>query len=62
MTTPDIADLMAFNFIEDVGIKQSLLEEPNVRLRVERTVEVIRHVRQNRKQMALRQNDRPSMN
>ncbi|MCC7349021.1 MAG: LON peptidase substrate-binding domain-containing protein [Phycisphaerales bacterium] len=62
MTTPDIADLMAFNFIEDVGIKQSLLEEPNVRLRVERTVEVIRHVRQNLKQMARRQNDRPSMN
>lgn len=37
--TRDIADLVAFNLLDDVEIKQSLLAEPDVRTRVARTVE-----------------------
>src|SRR5205823_1733725 len=33
--TADIADLTAFNFLEDIALKQSLLAEPDVRRRVE---------------------------
>jgi len=39
LPTADIADLVAFNFLEDVKLKQSLLEECDVRRRVERIVE-----------------------
>jgi len=60
--TADIADLLAFNFLEDVGVKQALLQERDVRRRVGRTVEAMQVARQRLKQIALRQNDRPSMN
>lgn len=36
-----VADLIAFNFIEDVALKQSLLAETNVRRRVERVIAAI---------------------
>ena len=36
--TATIADLIAFNFLEDINLKQSLLAECNVRSRVSRTV------------------------
>lgn len=36
--TADIADLVAFNLLDDVPLKQSLLAEQNVRCRVQRTV------------------------
>lgn len=39
--TPDIADLLAFNYLDDVWLKQSLLEEPDVRRRVRRLIEAV---------------------
>jgi Lon protease-like protein len=60
--TSVIADLMAYIFIDDVEMKQSLLEEVDVRRRVERTLEMTRHYRQQYKHLILRQNERPSMN
>jgi uncharacterized protein len=38
LSTPDIADLIAFNFLEEVGLKQSLLAEGDIGARVARTV------------------------
>ncbi|MDB5356997.1 MAG: hypothetical protein JWN24_3450 [Phycisphaerales bacterium] len=38
LSTPDIADLIAFNFLEEVGLKQSLLAEGDIGSRVARTV------------------------
>lgn len=37
--TSDIADLVAFNFLEDISLKQSLLAECDVRARVHRIVD-----------------------
>ena len=39
--TADVADLIAFNYLEDVALKQSLLEEPDVRRRVGRIIEAV---------------------
>ena len=39
MSTPAIADLAAFNFIEDLPLRQQLLKETNVRHRVATVVE-----------------------
>ena len=39
--TADVADLAAFNFIDDVALKQSLLEEPDVRRRVRRVIAAV---------------------
>jgi Lon protease-like protein len=44
LPTPDIADLAAFTFLEDVALKQSLLEEADVRTRVTRTVEALQRL------------------
>lgn len=41
LPTPDIADLLAFNFLEDVQFKQNLLGEVNVRRRVRQVVAAI---------------------
>lgn len=41
LPTAEVVDLLAFNLIEDVHIKQSLLAETDVRKRVTRTVSVI---------------------
>jgi Lon protease-like protein len=41
LRTADIADLVAFNYIEDVRLKQSLLEDSDVRRRVRRIVEAV---------------------
>jgi uncharacterized protein len=38
LPTPDIADLIAFNFLDDVKLKQSLLAETDVRRRISRIV------------------------
>ncbi len=48
LTTADIADLVAFNFLEDVELKQSLLGDADVKRRVRRTIEALE-----RKQPAL---------
>jgi Lon protease-like protein len=41
LRTADIADLVAFNYIEDVWLKQSLLVDPDIRRRVRRIVEAV---------------------
>ena len=41
LSTPEIADLAAFTFVDDVAIKQSLLAETDVRQRVQRTIELL---------------------
>jgi len=45
LSTPQIADLIAFNFLDDLELKQSLLCECDVRRRVERTVAAFEAVR-----------------
>ncbi len=44
IATPDICDLVAFNLLDDVPLKQSLLAEIDVRRRVERTVDALTKV------------------
>jgi hypothetical protein len=41
LSTPDIVDLIAFNFLEDLELKQSLLADTDVRHRVGRTVRAL---------------------
>ena len=41
LPTPDVADLAAYTFLEDAGLKQSLLAEPDVARRVGRVVEAL---------------------
>jgi Lon protease-like protein len=41
LRTADVADLIAFNYLDDVALKQSLLEEPDVRRRVRRNIDAI---------------------
>jgi Lon protease-like protein len=43
--TPDIADLIAFNYFDDVGLKQALLAELDVHKRVQRTVNELESLR-----------------
>jgi Lon protease-like protein len=43
--TADLADLVAFNYFEDVRLKQSLLDEPDVRRRVRVTLEALEAMR-----------------
>ncbi len=45
MPMVDVADLLAFNFVEDVGVKQSLLAETDPRRRVERLVPILEALR-----------------
>jgi Lon protease-like protein len=44
LPTTDIADLVAFTFIDDVQVKQSLLADGNVRERVARTIEALQRI------------------
>jgi Lon protease-like protein len=44
LPTPDICDLIAFNVLDDVRVKQSLLGEIDARARVDRTVEALAEV------------------
>ena len=39
--TADVADVVAFNYIDDVALKQSLLEEADARRRVRRIIESV---------------------
>jgi Lon protease-like protein len=41
LTTAQVADLVAFNFLEDISLKQSLLAEVDVKLRVARIVDLL---------------------
>ena len=45
LSTSDIADLIAFNFLNDAALKQSLLSDGDVRRRVSRTVDAFESVR-----------------
>lgn len=45
MPTSEIADLLAFNFIDDVRVKQSLLSESDPRRRVERLIAILDELR-----------------
>jgi uncharacterized protein len=45
LPTSDVADLLAFNLLEDVGLKQSLLADPDIRRRVARVIEAMHAVR-----------------
>ena len=45
LPTSDLADLIAFNFLDDVWLKQSLLADPDVRRRVDRAVEALEALR-----------------
>ena len=45
MPTAEIADLLAFNFIDDVHVKQSLLAETDPRRRLERLVPILDELR-----------------
>ena len=44
MSTSDVADLIAFNFFEDIALKQSLLADTDVRHRVGRVVRLLEEV------------------
>ena len=45
LPTPAFADLVAFNYLDDVSLKQSLLAECDVQLRVRRTLEALEAAR-----------------
>ncbi len=60
LPTCEVADLAAFTFIEDVAAKQSLLAEPDMRRRVERTLQMLAAVNEAVGHAAARSN--PSLN
>jgi len=62
LSTSDVADVLAFNLIEDVGLKQSLLAEKNVRGRVSRIVGAVEELRPVLVAMARRRLKTPSLN
>jgi hypothetical protein len=41
LPTPDVVDLVAFNLIEDLPLKQSLLADGDIRARIARTLEAL---------------------
>ncbi len=44
-STSDVADLIAFNFLDDIQLKQSLLADTDVRSRVRRTIDAFERIR-----------------
>ena len=62
LPTADVADLIAFNFLEDVPLKQSLLADPDVRRRVNRTVDAFEAVRPALQPASPPSRPRPSLN
>lgn len=44
LPTADLADLIAFNFLDNVGLKQSLLCDTNVHRRINRILEALQAV------------------
>ena len=45
LTTAQVADLVAFNFLEDIPLKQSLLADGDIQRRVSRIVDALEHVK-----------------
>jgi len=62
LPTPDLADLIAFSFLDDVPLKQSLLEEPDVRRRVRRIIETVEGNQPSLQLAYLRDTADPEMN
>ena len=62
LPTPDVADLLAFNLIEDVAIKQSLLADADVPHRVNRIVSLVESLCPILEAVARRQSRAQSMN
>jgi uncharacterized protein len=61
LPTAEVADLIAFTYLDDVLTKQSLLEQPDVRERIERTIAELESLRP-RVRPAVRRGSGPSMN
>ena len=62
LRTADIADLLAFNYLDDTRLKQSLLEEGDVARRVRRIVEAVEASQPALHLAYLRDNADPEMN
>jgi Lon protease-like protein len=62
LRTADVADLVAFNYVEDIALKQSLLEESDVRRRVRRIVEAVEESQPSLQLAYLREAGDPEMN
>jgi len=62
MTTAAIADLVAFSFLEDVGLKQQLLAEPDILARVRRVIEAMDNLRPRVQAVTDARASGPSMN
>jgi Lon protease-like protein len=62
LPTSDVADLLAFNLVDDLPLKQSLLADGDVVHRVARTIEAIHHLVPLFAKAAERGNDAPSLN
>jgi Lon protease-like protein len=60
--TADVADLVAFNYVEDVALKQALLEEADVRRRVRRVIEAVEENQPSLQLAYLRDAADPEMN
>jgi ATP-dependent Lon protease len=60
--TAAVADLVAFNFIDDVPLKQSLLEEADVRRRVRRVIDAVEGSQPSLQLAYLREAGDPEMN
>jgi len=62
MTTADIADLMAFNFLDDVPLKQQLLADGDIKHRVERIIASMESLRPKLTAAKEKHRNGPSMN
>lgn len=62
MPTAEIADLLAFNFLEDLKLKQSLLAQGDVSRRVGQIVKAMDELRMSRRVLRHGRNERPGMN
>jgi Lon protease-like protein len=60
--TGDVADLVAFNYVDSVELKQSLLEEADVRRRVRRVIEALEENHVSLQLAYLRQTADPELN
>jgi hypothetical protein len=62
LTTAQVADLLAFNLLDDVALKQSLLAEPDVSSRVRRIVSLVEDLSPMLEAVARRHTKSQSMN
>ena len=62
LPTSDVVDLVAFNLVEDVPLKLSLLADGDVRGRVERTIQALTALRPDSPGDLFRRSTKPSLN